>query len=283
MDIVEKSTRSLKLRSKSLEKDWTFEKDLCYPIVSGTDVNRYSALPSRQYIIFPYEVKNEVADLLDFKWIQENCPKTANYLLENKQCLEQRERGKFKGRDWFRFGRNQNLGIQGRVKLCVPRLVDRLYSTFDYDGSHFLDNVDVGGITLKPNYSEQGYYYLLGLLNSNLLRWYFPFVSAPFRGGWLSANRQFLSLLPIRTIDFANPEDKAIHDTMVQLVERMLDLHQKKQHANADSEKELFEHQIKATDNEIDELVYKLYELTEEEIKVVEVVRQAHHPMEKGV
>ena len=52
--------------------------------------------------------------------------------------------------------------------------------------------------------------------------------------------------------------------------DRMLDLHKKKQHANADSEKELFEHQIKATDNEIDELVYELYGLSEEEIKVVE-------------
>ena len=50
----------------------------------------------------------------------------------------------------------------------------------------------------------------------------------------------------------------------------MLDLHKKKQQANADSEKELFEHQIKATDNEIDELVYKLYRLSEEEIKIVE-------------
>lgn len=44
----------------------------------------------------------------------------------------------------------------------------------------------------------------------------------------------------------------------------------KKQQANADSEKELFEHQIKATDREIDDLVFKLYGLTEEEIKVVE-------------
>jgi hypothetical protein len=77
-------------------------------------------------------------------------------------------------------------------------------------------------------------------------------------------------MLPIRAIDFNNPDEKAMHDRMVQLVERMLDLHKKKQHANADSEKELFEHQIKATDNEIDELVYKLYRLSEEEIKIVE-------------
>ncbi|MDI6767963.1 MAG: hypothetical protein QME52_14175 [Bacteroidota bacterium] len=44
----------------------------------------------------------------------------------------------------------------------------------------------------------------------------------------------------------------------MQLVERMLGLHKKKQQANADSEKESIEHQIKATDKEIDELVYKV-------------------------
>jgi hypothetical protein len=81
---------------------------------------------------------------------------------------------------------------------------------------------------------------------------------------------KYIEQLPIRKIDFGNLEDKTMHDKMVQLVERMLDLHKKKQHANADSEKELFEHQIKATDKEIDDLVYKLYGLTEEEIKVVQ-------------
>jgi len=43
------------------------------------------------------------------------------------------------------------------------------------------------------------------------------------------------------------------------LVERMLDLHKK-----------LHQHQIKATDAEIDALVYELYGLTEEEISIVE-------------
>ena len=50
----------------------------------------------------------------------------------------------------------------------------------------------------------------------------------------------------------------------------MLDLHRKKNQAKTDSEKELFEHQIKATDREVDEVVYKLYEFKEEEIKIVE-------------
>jgi hypothetical protein len=65
-----------------------------------------------------------------------------------------------------------------------------------------------------------------------------------------------------------------MHDRTVQLVERTLDLHKKNHQAKSDSEKELFEHQIKATDKEIDELVYKLYGLTESEIKTFEDVRR---------
>jgi hypothetical protein len=54
----------------------------------------------------------------------------------------------------------------------------------------------------------------------------------------------------------------------------MLDLNLKKRKTNANndanSEKELFEHQIKVTDKEIDKLVYELYGLTLEEIAIVE-------------
>ena len=60
------------------------------------------------------------------------------------------------------------------MKLCTPRLVENLYAAYDTDGTHFLDNVDVGGLTLKPGHQQMGLVYLLGLLNSKLLGWYFP-------------------------------------------------------------------------------------------------------------
>jgi hypothetical protein len=60
--------------------------------------------------------------------------------------------------------------------------VETLYAAYDIDGNHCLDNVDVGGIVLKPNYQHYKLPFLLGLLNSKLLKWYFPYVSAPFRG-----------------------------------------------------------------------------------------------------
>ena len=45
----------------------------------------------------------------------------------------------------------------------------------------------------------------------------------------------------------------------------MLDTHKKKHQSKVESEKELFEHQIKAIDKEIDEMVYRLYGITDKE------------------
>ncbi len=57
---------------------------------------------------------------------------------------------------------------------------------------------------------------------------------------------------------------------MVSLVERMLDLHKRVQAAKTEHERGVFQRQIAATDDEIDQLVYELYELTDEEIAIVE-------------
>lgn len=270
LDLIREYTTTLLVKSAALDRFVELEKDLLHPLASGTDVNRFCPLPERQFILFPYRVANGAASLINFTDIQRDYPRTAEYLLENRKTLADREKGKFKDQEWYRFGRNQNISIQGRIKLCVPRLVERLYAAFDHDGSHYLDNVDVGGVTLKPEYTDQGFHYLLGLLNSSVLRWFFPFVSAPFRGGWLSANRQFLSQLPIRAINFSNPVDKFRHDRMVELVEKMLPLHKQLVNTAVNHEQAHLQRQIDAVDRQIDRLAYELYGLTEEEIRVVE-------------
>jgi hypothetical protein len=262
MNIVRENESAMELYSESLGEDWTFEKSLLSPLVSGTDVQRYRELPYRQYILFPYEVSGTTVSLIEFGQLAERYPQTAAYLTANRKRLEGREKSRFKDGQWYRFGRNQNIGIQNRVKLCVPRLVDHLYAAYDLEGRHCLDNVDVGGVVWRSQYQEQGLPYLLGLLNSSLLRWYFPFVSAPFRGGWMSANRQFLSQLPIRMIDFANAADKAMHDDMVRLVDQMLALHRQLAATGTAREKSALQLQIAALDRAIDSLVFQLYGLS---------------------
>jgi hypothetical protein len=60
--------------------------------------------------------------------------------------------------------------------------------------------------------------------------------------------------LPIRPIDFADTADRERHERMVSLVEEMISLHR----------------QLAVADRQIDRLVYNLYNLTEEEIRLVE-------------
>ncbi len=58
----------------------------------------------------------------------------------------------------------------------------------------------------------------------------------------------------------------AKHDRMV----GMLDLHKRLAAAQTPHDKEMLQSQIAATDQQIDQLVYELYELTESEIGIVE-------------
>ena len=113
--------------------------------------------------------------------------------------------------------------------------------------------------------------YLLGLSNSKLISWYGGLVLPNFgKDVFPKLNPKDIKEIPIRTIDFDNPDDLAQHDKMVRLVERMLELHRKRAAENNPETLHLLETQIAATDRQIDRLVYKLYALTEQEARLVE-------------
>lgn len=194
--VKEVSKNRVLLHSKATGEDHIFERDLVKPILSGADVKRYEQPEPSQFIIFPYNVKDGKATLIPEKELGKRVPLTSEYLKQNRAPLEARENGKLKGPSWYAFGRNQNLDKQEFVKLCVPRLVSRIQTIFDNDGSFYLDNVDVGGVTLT-NDDETNYLFVMAVLNSQLLTWYLRQISTPFRGGFYSCNKQYLSRLPI--------------------------------------------------------------------------------------
>jgi len=106
--------------------------------------------------------------------------------------------------------------------------------------------------------------YLQGLLASKLMKfWCVNFLADDM-------NKSYLKKLPICTIDFSKKSDKAAHDRMVKLVDRMLDLNKKLAAAKSPIDKERIPREIAATDRQIDKLVYELYGLTDEEIAIVE-------------
>jgi len=270
MDLMSRTSRTRRLRSESLGAEVTFEKDLLFPLVSGTDVQGYAPLPERQFILFPYEVSEAGVRLLPLDEIEDRFPKTAEYLRRNQRRLEDREMGRMKRGPWHGYVYLKNMRRQAQIKICVPRLVDRLCAGWDGEGSHFLDNVDVGGVTLKPAHASGDLRYLLALLNSRLLAWFFPHISAPFRGNWMSANRQFLSQLPIRVIDLSDPADRSRHDRLLNLVDQMLTLHRQAAELKTAQPLAALARQIAATNAQIDHLVYDLYGLTAAGIRIVE-------------
>lgn len=76
--------------------------------------------------------------------------------------------------------------------------------------------------------------------------------------------------LPIRTVNFNNLSEKALHDKLVSLVDRMLELHKKKNSLPPSAEREKIEREIAVTDEKIDDIVYGLYGVTNEERRIIE-------------
>jgi hypothetical protein len=112
--------------------------------------------------------------------------------------------------------------------------------------------------------------FLLGLLNASLTTFFLKKTSSVFRGGYIALNRQYIEDIPLPSFSFDRKSDQALHDRMVTLVETMLALHRRLAAARTPQEQTALERQIAATDTQIDRLVYDLYGLTEEEIKIVE-------------
>jgi adenine-specific DNA-methyltransferase len=86
----------------------------------------------------------------------------------------------------------------------------------------------------------------------------------------IDINPDYLKQLPIPALDLSQKPDKTKHDNLVSLVDKMLDLRQKEAAEKSDHQKTVITRQIDAVDKAIDTAVYELYNLTADEIKVVE-------------
>jgi type I restriction-modification system DNA methylase subunit len=185
--------------SRAAERELVLEQDLLHPLASGTDVGHYAFTSIGHLLLFPYRREEGAMRLLTEAELGA-FPRTAEYLATQEATLRGREGGAMNDDDrWFAFGRTQNLGVQDRPKLAIPRLCEHLRAAVDAEGAVYLDNVDVNGLLVSPDGPSM--WTLSCLLNSRLLDFLFRLHSVPFRGNFLSANRQFVAPLPIRLPD----------------------------------------------------------------------------------
>ncbi len=267
VDYVSETSGIVTAFSKQLDQNTKLEKNVLSSFLQGREIKRYQILPSGKMVIIPYTLKNGKVTLISLEQMKADTPNTLEYLSQNKTFLENRENGKMRGGQWYAYVYPKNIEIMKQEKILVPDIADRSQFAFDENGDYAFTSGY--GITIKKEIRLSSKY-VLGLLNSRLLEFYLKRISTPMRGGFFRFFTQFLEILPIRPIDFSNPAEKAQHDKMVSLVEQMLAAHKALSTAQSPAEKERLERQIEVTDKAIDSLVYELYGLTDEEIKIVE-------------
>ena len=126
-------------------------------------------------------------------------------------------------------------------------------------------------IISKHTADEHNIKYIMGIVNSQLISfWFINTFGKLQRKVFPQFKIKELSQFPIHRINFDDPLDKTLHHKIVKLVDSMLDLHKKLAAAKVPDDKTRIQRQIDTTDKQIDKLVYELYGLTEEEIKIVE-------------
>jgi hypothetical protein len=258
----------IRIYSYEKEKEYLIEPILLKPVLRGRNINRYQIDEEILNIIVPYEVINNKFTILSQNKITEIASKTYEYLLECKPRLDEREKGRFKGDTWYCYGRPQNMDrFEINEKIVIPDVVNRGTCYLDEKNRWIIDTAYA--ITLKPN-ADVNISYLIAILNSPLLTYYLKETGTALRGGYFRMKTAYLNPFPIRTINFSDPADKAHHDKIVGLVTQILNLYKQLSSAKADHEKNVIQRQIDAVDKQIDSMVYELYGLTEDEIKIIE-------------
>jgi len=113
-------------------------------------------------------------------------------------------------------------------KLLMRQTGDSLVATLDINAYYHLNNLH--SIVLRPGvrYSLK---YLLGILNSKLMNHYYHLISLEKGRAMAQTDIETIEKLPIGRIEFDNPQDLRMHDDLVAMVERMLDLNSAKQKA----------------------------------------------------
>lgn len=174
---------------------------------------------------------------------------------------------------WFNF-RKEN--ITGRTtdktklgaspKILLRKTGDRIIATYDDSGIFPEQSL----YFLYDNHSKMDFKFILGVLNSKLLTYYYRARSLTNKKSIAQVKKKDLDQLPVYNITPSNVAEKALYDKVIESVDRMLALHKQKKDVTLPQAQTILARQIESTDKQIDKLVYELYGLIEEEIQIIE-------------
>ncbi|MBN1458030.1 MAG: N-6 DNA methylase, partial [Armatimonadetes bacterium] len=270
---VKKGGDAWTVHSRQFDRDFRIEKSLLRPFLRGSSIKRYFVTGIDSYILYPYKADGDSTVFYTESELTRQFPLAWRYLQFAKSEMSARGSARMEYQTWYALWCPRDIHLLTGPKLLVPTIALAPSFALDAKGEFFFLGSGAGGpgaygLTFKEHGVDP--LYALGILNSRVTDIHVRATSSVFQGGYRAYSQQFLTTIPFRPIDFANKADKARHDKMVELVERMLDLHKQLPKAKTPHEQESLKRTIAATDSQIDGLVYELYGLTEDEIRIVE-------------
>jgi hypothetical protein len=245
---------------KRLIKEDAKSAELIKPYVVGRAIKRFGSLPIKKYLIF---TKRGV-DIDNYKALK-------NYLSQNKEGLTPKPKD-FKGENWKgrKGGTYKWYEIQDAVdyfkefekpKIVYAEISTRGNFTLDYSNAF----IDMTAFSISGDDK-----YLLAILNSKLCTFFFSKISSEIRGGYFRWKRQYVENIPIKKIDLKNKTEKSLHDEIINNVDLLFSLYEGISNSNLETKTNQLKGKIEHYENRIEEIIYQLYELTPDEIKIIE-------------
>jgi hypothetical protein len=214
------------------------ENEIIKKLIIGGEINRYELQPKSGKGIIYFTNKMSISDY----------PETEKHLNNYKVKLENRVETKSGLIPWYVMLRPRRQKLFEEPKILIRQTANRIIAAYDDEKWYCLKS---GIIIQLPNETNLSYKYLLGLLNSSLMDFlYNDLVNED--------NRIFPEVKPIQLFKLPiKIADESIQNKISNWVESII----------------ILKREGKATnnlENQIDQMVYELYGLTEEEIKIVE-------------
>ena len=245
------SNEAYVVTSEEIERQ-NLERTLCQPAVFGNEISRYGEPKQTSWVIY----LSKGTDIHQF-------PNVFRRLLPYKKHLERKREVQLGRQPWYtlhwarkkeNFERTPKILVQAIRNLALKRRVIATLDTIGLFADHTL-------FVIYPKSSDLDLYLILGILNSQLINYLFSrkYVDINIKG-------KYLGNVPLSKRLLNDPDANEIAD----LARELLRLHSGPMQQRTDHEKSLIQRQIDATDKQIDQLVYELYGLTDEEIRIVE-------------
>lgn len=207
-------------------QDWPIERDILRPCLHDVPLFAYTRPQPNAWIIFPYELvpgRTRIeARLIQPAELASRFPGCFAYLQARRQELERRSitGGSAADRQFYQFGRSQSLTKFDSPKIILPIL--SIEPRYTYDD----DNIMVTGGGNGPYYMIRPRtgvsvtsHYLLAVLNHPLSEAFVRTNTSPFRGGYYSHGKQFITNLPIPVP--SDQERREIEALVVQVIDTL--------------------------------------------------------------